>query len=253
MLLVSEARGPCCRNVSLLLVRVDIGYLISYPGQSSYNEFILTFHPMWSKPSWSVLSFLHSRWCSSIMALLAIILATINLLHCILQQSTHPQFYLQSSNSHHVTGNVWRECVFLVTKSPINPQTASEAKMDTPICTPTVKDRDKGFYITLWSCSKPTQKHTIHPEWTDPLFSSWQYLYMWLVEEAWTDSQFQPTLKWTMVGSKSLSPQKNPVFLFHHYYLLRTNTLMWNYISYYCIDEPCATMANKWQNSEKKA
>lgn len=98
------------------------------------------------------------------MALLAIILAAINLLHCIPQQSTHPRFYLQSSNGHHTAGNVWRECVLLVTKSPVNPQMASEAKMDAPIRTATVKDGDKGFYITLHSCSKPTQKHTIHPE-----------------------------------------------------------------------------------------
>lgn len=134
-------------------------------------------------------------WLSS-----AIILATINSLHWIPQQSTHPQFYLQSSNSHHKTGNVWRECVLLVTESPVNSQTASEAKIDAPIRTATVKDRDKGFYKALCSCSKPTQKHTIQPVWTDPLFPSWHYRYMRLVEETWTNSHFQLTLKWTMEG-----------------------------------------------------
>lgn len=49
---------------------------------------------------------------------------------------------------------------------------ASEAKMDAQICTATVKDGDKGFYITLRSCLKPMQKHTIHSEWTDHYFQA---------------------------------------------------------------------------------
>lgn len=140
---------------------------------------------------------------------LAIILATINLPHCILQQSTHPPFYLLSSNSHHEARNGWRECVLLVTKSPVNPCSASEAKIDAPTRTGTVKDRDKGYYITLCSCSKPTQKHTIHLEWTKPLFPGWHCRYMRSV--GWGNLEqfpFQLTSQWTMVGSKSLSPQK---------------------------------------------
>lgn len=131
------------------------------------------------------------------------------------QQSTHPQFYLQSSNGHHATGNVWRESVLLVTESPVNPQTASEAKMDAPIHTATVKDGDKGFYITLHSCLKPAQKHTIRPEWTDPLFPSWHYCYMRFIEETWTSPYFQLTLKWTMVGSKNpeSTKKKNSFFI----------------------------------------
>lgn len=131
------------------------------------------------------------------------------------QQSTHPQFYLQSSNGHHATGNVWRESVLLVTESPVNPQTASEAKMDAPIHTATVKDGDKGFYITLHSCLKPAQKHTIRPEWTDPLFPSWHYCYMRFIEETWTSPYFQLTLKWTMVGSKNPESTKKKKQFFY--------------------------------------
>lgn len=181
---------------------------------------------MWGKQSQSLLSFLRSPWCSGTTALLAITLASINSLHCILQQSTHAQFYLQSSNGHHAAGKVWRECVLLATKSLLNPQTASEAKMDAPIRTASVKDGDKGFYITLRSCSKPTQKHTIHSEWTALLFPSWQHYVV-----GWGNlGQFHtPTdLKWTSIGPKILNPQKND-------YIFKAIMLRWNYSSSYRI------------------
>lgn len=139
-----------------MMLLVSVNVLISTAGESLYHGFVTTTTACEANQADQ---YFHSWSCSSIMALLAIILANINLQHCIPHQSAHPLVYLQSFNSHHAAGKVWRECVLLVTESPVNPQTASEAKMDAPIRTATVKDGDKGFY-TLSVLARSPHRNT---------------------------------------------------------------------------------------------